>query len=125
MNNLRETDPVGGRDNHLISRVNERHHSIEDGVFAPHGRDHFISSALHAEVFLIALQNRVAKLGHAASRRIAREIGVNCAFGGVPDIGWSVEIRFAGAKVHHTHPLSLEFLGGDHDRLRGGFLKFT
>src|SRR5688500_1456163 len=97
MNNLRETDPVGGGDNYLISWINERHHCIEDGVLAPYRCDYFISGALHAEIFHVAMQNRVAKLRHAGSRRITREIGINRAFSGVADIGWGVEIPFPGA----------------------------
>jgi hypothetical protein len=116
-------DPVGGGDEHLVTRVDERHEDVVQRVLAAVGDHHVGGVDLQAAVALGLGRDRLPQ-GRLAGRGRVAVVGRvrGGALGRLDDVVRGGEVRLARAEADDRLPGGLERLGLGRDGQGRGFL---
>ena len=111
--------PVGNRDDHFVSRIQQSLGESENQVLAADANDTLRRGIGGAEIGRMAFADRLLQLLRAACRRVLREIIIQCAYGGLLDVVRSRKVRLARAEIDDIYTFTAQTVGFGGD-LHGG-----
>ncbi len=113
--NVLERNPVRHRKDDLVPVIDQHLDGIEQHVLAADRGHCLLALVARAEVFAMALQDRVLQLHRAADGGIAGEVAVDGGNGGIFNVLRSRKVRLAHAHVNHVDARLPQLVGfGDH-----------
>ena len=113
-------DPVRGRHDHLIARVNQRSQRDIDHVLCTAGDDRLRRLILQTVIRLHAVANRLTQLNHTGCGRISRFSVADRAHTRIADAVGCGKIGLAGAKADNVLPFCFHLLRQCADSQRRG-----
>jgi predicted AAA+ superfamily ATPase len=118
---VRIRDPVGGRDDDFVARIDEGLGQVVEALLAAAGHQHLVGGVGEAVFPLELVDDRLLQAGGAAHGGVLGEARVDGGDGRVLDVLGGVEIRFAHAQADDVPAFGLEFGGLRRDgQGRGG-----
>ena len=108
LHHLGVADPVGGRHNDFVARVDERQDNVADRLLRPVGANDLGRGVVQTVLAAQLLHDGVAQGWVAGHGRIARVVLLDGTLGGCLDVVGRVEIGFAHTQVDYVYPLCLQ-----------------
>ena len=113
-------DPVWGRNDHFIARIDQRGQRNIDHVLGAAGDNRLRSLVLQTVVRLGAVTDRLAQLDHTGGRGIACLSVADRTHAGITDAVWRGKIGLTGAKADDILAFCFHLLGQGADGQRCG-----
>ena len=119
-NHLIITDPVRGRNDHFITRIDQRGQRNVDRVLGTTGDDRLRGIVFQTVVRLGAVADRLAQLDHTGGRGIACLSVADCTHAGITDAVGRGKIGLTGAEADNIFAFCFHLLGQGADGQRCG-----